>query len=394
MKINVIFIINVIIMLTLMISFKGAFSLTSSNSIKMSKKRIIINKFKNDSRIEEINNQTKEKKVETMNSERKLTDENENNVQIQFLEKNNNYNSNNNSNLNKSLIQSESLNQNSFLNTDIIKSMLSNDKTINNVSFDFKDNSNSIINENINELKKMKIFDKYKLSLNAPKETDIINSIKSIDKDIVLKGLDFAKKISHDIELKRQERTGNKCVCPENVIFCDCDEVLVNQISEDKPEVKTLEKKDQYSNKVKNNCTKKNLCEGSENCSCKCNCLWETNDGKECVFNLLEFDFSNSFCDCPCLQTNDSNTISSENITKDYVLDFLKNADLSNNKSIDEINKMNRMVQNQKNISYNKILEYNKSFEFNNDNGNENNEKINKSYLDMYSKGLESIKLE
>lgn len=52
------------------------------------------------------------------------------------------------------------------------------------------------------------------------------------------------------------------------------------------------------------------------------------------------------------------------------------------------------MVQNQKNISYNKILEYNKSFEFNNDNGNENNEKINKSYLDMYSKGLESIKLE
>ena len=47
MKINVIFIINVIIMLTLMISFNGAFSLTSSNSIKLTKKRMIINKFIN-----------------------------------------------------------------------------------------------------------------------------------------------------------------------------------------------------------------------------------------------------------------------------------------------------------------------------------------------------------
>lgn len=439
MKIKTFYIINVIIILTLMILIEKSYSLHSSSlehsgSInKLNKKRIITNKFKNDSRTnynndsEKIKNDDSPKlpKIEIKNEkELKNTDKTlmKNNIiiqnqdQIQFLEKNissnnlnlknGNTNSNTNSNSNSSSNSSQILNQMgneaSFFKTDTIRSILGNDKTIKNISFDLKDNSNSLINENINELKKMKIFDKYKLSLNPPKELDLLNSIKSIDKDIVLKGLEFAKKISHDINSKRELRTGNKCVCPENVAFCDCDETLITKISEDNPEIREININKNILKNVKTTCVKKDLCNGNNNCDCKCNCLWETIDGNECIFNLIEFDFSEPFCRCPCLLNLPSQNGPEPNITKDFVLDFLKNTNLNSNVSVEKINRMNEMVQHQKNISYNKILEYNKSSEneIENDNAaqysskrSNNNIDENQIYAEMYSKGLESIKI-
>lgn len=436
MKIKTFYIINVTIILTLMILIEKSHSLHSSSlehsvSIdKLNKKRIITNKFKNDlisnydNDSERVKNNESHKlpKIEIKNEkELKNTDKTlsksniitQNQDQIQFLEKNissnnlnlqnTNTNTNNNSNNDQILNQLGLENETSFFKTDTIRSILSNDKTIKNISFDLKDNSNSLINENIKELKKMKIFDKYKLSLNPPKELDVLNSIKSIDKDIVLKGLEFAKKISHDINTKRELRTGNKCVCPENVTFCDCDETLITKISEDTPEIREINTNKNVLKNVKTTCVKKDLCNGNNNCDCKCNCLWETIDGNECIFNLVEFDFSEPFCKCPCLLNLPSQNGPEQNITKDFVLDFLKNTNLNSNASIEKINRMNEMVQRQKNISYNKILEYNNSLEneIENDNAvqysskrsSNNNIDENEIYADMYSKGLESIKI-